>query len=88
MWNYCFVRDIISWDTELSSFTEGHEVPYKLYLKNSRISLVVLLQDYYFKPFMSFHVILHEVSFLWPPTNILCNFFTVLFTSGAVNRSS
>ena len=33
MWNYCFVRDIISWDTELSSFTEGEEVPYKLYLE-------------------------------------------------------
>ena len=33
MWNYCFVRDIISWDTELSSFTEGEEVPYKLYVK-------------------------------------------------------
>ena len=33
MWNYCFVRDIISWDTELSTFTEGEEVPYKLYLK-------------------------------------------------------
>ena len=56
--------------------------------KNSRISLVVQLQDHYFKPFMSFHVILHGVSFLWPPTNILCNFFTVLFTTGAVNRSS
>ena len=31
MWNYCFVRDIISWDTELSSFTEGEEVPYNNY---------------------------------------------------------